>query len=52
MLEVLPMLGHEVIEEALLIQGAPGRLKQLQRNRGFFFEEFYKTKARVHAGTT
>jgi hypothetical protein len=46
------MPGHEVIEEALLVHGAPGRFKQLQRDRRFFFEVFYKTKARVHAGTT
>jgi hypothetical protein len=52
MLEVRPMPGHEVIEEALLIHGAPGRVKQLQRDRRLFFEVFYKTKARVHAGTT
>ena len=52
MLEVRPMLGHEVIEEALLVHGAPGRFKWLQRDRRFFFEVFYKTKARVHAGTT
>ena len=52
MLEVRPMPGHKVIEEALLVHGAPGRLKQLQRDRRFFFEVFYKTKARVHAGTT
>jgi hypothetical protein len=24
----------------------------MQRDRRFFFEVFYKTKARVHAGTT
>jgi hypothetical protein len=52
MLEVRPMPGHEVIEEALLVHGAPGRFKQLQGDRRFFFEVFYKTKARVHAGTT
>jgi hypothetical protein len=52
MLEVRPMPRHEVIEEALLIHGAPGRFKQLQGDRRFFFEVFYKTKARVHAGTT
>jgi hypothetical protein len=52
MLEVRPMPGHEVIEEALVIHGAPGRFKQLQRDRRFFFEVFYETKARVHAGTT
>ena len=52
MLEVRPMPGHEVIEEALLVHGAPGRFKQLQRDRRFFLEVFYKTKARVHAGTT
>ena len=52
MLEVRPMAGHEVIEEALLVHGAPGRFKQLQGDRRFFFEVFYKTKARVHAGTT
>jgi len=52
MLEVRPMPGHEVIEEALLVHGAPGRFKQLQRDRRFFFEVFCKTKARVHAGTT
>jgi len=46
------MPGHEVIEEALLVHGASGRLKQMQRDRRFFFEVFYKTKARVHAGTT
>jgi hypothetical protein len=28
------------------------RFKQLQRDRRFFFEVFYKTKARVHADTT
>lgn len=52
MLEVRPMPGHEVIEEALLVHGAPSRFKQLQGDRRFFFEVFYKTKARVHAGTT
>ena len=52
MLEVLAMPGHKVVEEALLINGASGRFKQLQRDRRFFFEVFYKTKARVHAGTT
>lgn len=52
MLEVLAMPGHELIEEALLVYGASGRFKQLQRDRRFFFEVFYKTKARVHAGTT
>jgi hypothetical protein len=52
MLEVRPMPGHEVIEEALLVHGAPGRFKQLQGDRRFFFEVFYKTKSRVHAGTT
>jgi hypothetical protein len=52
MLEVRPMPGHEVIEEALSVHRAPGRFKQLQRDRRFFFEVFYKTKARVHAGTT
>jgi hypothetical protein len=46
------MPGHEVIEEALLVHGASGRLKQMQSDRRFFFEVFYKTKARVHAGTT
>src|ERR1700751_3803260 len=46
------MPGHEVIEEALLVHGASGWLKQMQRDRRFFFEVFYKTKARVHAGTT
>lgn len=45
------MPGHEVIEKALLVHGAPGRFKQSQRDRRFFFEVFYKTKARVHAGT-
>ena len=52
MLEVRSMPGHEVIEEALLVHRAPGRFKQLQRDRRFFFEVFYETKARVHAGTT
>jgi hypothetical protein len=52
MLEVQPMPRHEVIEKALLIHGAPGRFKQLQRDGGFFFEVFFKMKARVHAGTT
>ena len=46
------MPGHEVIEEALLVHGAHSRFKQLQRDRRFFFEVFYKTKARVHGGTT
>jgi len=52
MLEVQPMPGHEVVKKALLVHGAPGRFKQLQRDGGFFFEVFYKMKARVHASTT
>ena len=52
MLEVQPMPGHEVVKEALLIHGAPGGFKQLQRDGGFFFEVFYKMNARVHASTT
>ena len=52
MLEVQPVPGQEVVKKALLIHGASGRFKQLQRDRGFFFEVFYKMKARVHAGTT
>jgi len=52
MLEVLPMPGHEVVEKALLIHGAPGWFKQPQRDGRFLFEVFYKSKTRVHAGTT